>query len=56
MLMRCCGFWLVAANSAPKLWPCIQDAANTIFVSPATLWEIGIKDSLGQLTLPFALR
>ncbi len=30
----------------------IQDTANTVFVSPATLWEIGIKDSLGKLTLP----
>jgi flagellar biosynthesis/type III secretory pathway chaperone len=32
-----------------KALACIQDAANTIFVSPATLWEIGIKDSLGKL-------
>ena len=30
----------------------IQDMANSLFVSPATLWEIGIKDSLGKLTLP----
>lgn len=30
----------------------IQDRANTLFVSPATLWEIGIKNSLGKLTLP----
>lgn len=30
----------------------IQDPANTLYVSPATLWEIGIKDSLGKLTLP----
>ena len=33
-----------------KALACIQDAANTIFVSPATLWEIGIKDSLGKLS------
>ncbi len=31
---------------------CIQDTRNTLFVSPATLWEIGIKDALGKLTLP----
>lgn len=30
----------------------IQDRANTLFVSPATLGEIGIKNSLGKLTLP----
>ncbi len=30
----------------------IQDSRNTLFVSPATLWEIGIKDSLGKLILP----
>ena len=53
--MRCCGFWLAAASSARKPLACIQDAANTIFVSPATLWEIGIKDSLGKLTLPLPL-
>ena len=31
---------------------CIQNPTNTLFVSPATLWEISIKDSLGKLTLP----
>ncbi len=30
----------------------IQDRQNTLFVSPAVLWEISIKDSLGRLTLP----
>lgn len=30
----------------------IQDAGNLVFVRAATLWEIGIKDSLGTLTLP----
>ncbi|MCF7785037.1 MAG: type II toxin-antitoxin system VapC family toxin [Prosthecobacter sp.] len=30
----------------------IQNPANTLFVSPASLWEISIKDSLGKLTLP----
>lgn len=30
----------------------IQSTQNAVFVSPATLWEIAIKDSLGKLTLP----
>ncbi len=46
--------WFLAGSSqlSAKALACIQDASNTIFVSPATLWEIGIKDSLGKLTLP----
>lgn len=46
--------WFLAGSSqlSSKALACIQDASNTIFVSPATLWEIGIKDSLGKLTLP----
>lgn len=46
--------WFLAGSSqlGTKALACIQDTRNTIFVSPATLWEIGIKDSLGKLTLP----
>ncbi len=46
--------WFLAGSSqlSAKALSCIQDVRNTIFVSPATLWEIGIKDSLGKLTLP----
>lgn len=46
--------WFLAGSSqlSDKALACIQDTRNTIFVSPATLWEIGIKDSLGKLTLP----
>jgi PIN domain nuclease of toxin-antitoxin system len=46
--------WFLAGSSqlSAKALSCIQDAQNTLFVSPATLWEIGIKDSLGKLTLP----
>ncbi|MEN9573932.1 MAG: hypothetical protein RL514_1787 [Verrucomicrobiota bacterium] len=46
--------WFLAGSSqlGAKALACIQDTRNTIFVSPATLWEIGIKDSLGKLTLP----
>jgi PIN domain nuclease of toxin-antitoxin system len=44
--------WFLAGSSqlSAKTLACIQDAANTIFVSPATLWEIGIKDSLVKLS------
>jgi PIN domain nuclease of toxin-antitoxin system len=46
--------WFFAGSSqlSAKALACIQDSQNTIYVSPATLWEIGIKDSLGKLTLP----
>jgi len=46
--------WFLAGSSqlSAKALSCIQDSQNTIFVSPATLWEISIKDSLGKLTLP----
>jgi len=30
----------------------MRDTANLLLVRPATLWEIGIKDALGKLTLP----
>lgn len=46
--------WFLSGSSrlSARALACIQDTQNTIFVSPATLWEIGIKDSLGKLTLP----
>lgn len=46
--------WFLSGSSrlSGKALAGIQDPRNTIFVSPATLWEIGIKDSLGKLTLP----
>lgn len=46
--------WYLAGSShlSTAALAAIQDPANTLFVSPATLWEIGIKDSLGKLTLP----
>jgi PIN domain nuclease of toxin-antitoxin system len=46
--------WFFAGSSqlSAKALGCIQDVRNTIFVSSATLWEIGIKDSLGKLSLP----
>lgn len=46
--------WFFAGSSKPsaKALECIQNPGNTLFVSPVTLWEISIKDSLGKLTLP----
>lgn len=46
--------WFLAGSDrlSAKALACIQDSENTIFVSPVTLWEISIKDSLGKLTLP----
>ena len=33
----------------------IKDKSNTIFISSASFWELGIKKSLGRLTLPHNL-
>ena len=46
--------WFFAGSSrlSAKALACIHDPQNTLFVSPATLWEISIKDALGKLTLP----
>lgn len=46
--------WFFAGSPrlSDKARSCIEDTRNAIYVSPATLWEIGIKDSLGKLTLP----
>ena len=45
--------WFLAGSDqlSAKALACIQDTTNTIFVSAATLWELGIKDALGKLTL-----
>jgi PIN domain nuclease of toxin-antitoxin system len=46
--------WFLAGSDrlSGKALACIQDTRNLVFVRAATLWEIGIKDSLGKLTLP----
>ncbi len=46
--------WFLAGSSklSPTALACIQEPGNTLFVSPATLWEISIKDALGKLVLP----
>jgi len=46
--------WFLAGSSklSAGALAFIEDSGNTLFVSPATLWEIGIKDALGKLLLP----
>jgi PIN domain nuclease of toxin-antitoxin system len=46
--------WFLAGDSrlGSNALASIHDTRNNLFVSPATLWEISIKDSLGKLTLP----
>jgi PIN domain nuclease of toxin-antitoxin system len=46
--------WFLAGDArlSTRALECIQDTRNVLFLSPATLWEIGIKDALGKLTLP----
>ena len=46
--------WYLGGNPklSQKSLSFMQDRANVLFVSPATLWEISIKDALGKLTLP----
>ena len=46
--------WYFGGNPklSQKALAFIQNRSNVLFVSPATLWEISIKDTLGKLTLP----
>ena len=50
--MRCFLFLAGSGQLSTKALACIQHATNTVFVSPATQWEIKMKESLGNLTLP----
>ncbi len=47
--------WYFEDNSelSYKAKSIIEDTNNEIFVSMASLWEIGIKVALGKLTIPF---
>jgi PIN domain nuclease of toxin-antitoxin system len=53
LLDTCALIWLVSGdpalseNAREKI-----DSSNAVFVSAATVWEIGIKVSRGKLTLP----
>lgn len=40
------------ARVPPPLRAAIEDGANNIFVSAATVWEIAIKRALGKLEFP----
>ena len=48
--------WFLSGSEklSPAALSFIQDSQNTLFVSPAALWEISIQDALGKLTLPQA--
>lgn len=54
LLDTCCFLWLalesgklsVAATTA------VNDPANTLFISDASIWEISLKHSTGKLPLP----
>jgi PIN domain nuclease of toxin-antitoxin system len=45
--------WFIAGseNLSPKSRKLIENEANRVFLSAASLWEIAIKVSLGKLTL-----
>ncbi len=45
--------WFIAGskNLSPKARKLIEDEANRVFLSAASLWEIAIKVSLGKLAL-----
>ncbi len=46
--------WFILDDPRLSLKACnsIADSAGMIFISPASLWEIAIKISLGKYTLP----
>lgn len=45
--------WFIGGSSSlsKKARTLIEDETNRVFLSPASLWEIAIKISLGKLTL-----
>lgn len=53
----CTFLWLASAEeklsvSATSL---LEDSSNTLLLSAASVWEIGVKHALGRLPLPNAL-
>ena len=54
LLDTCCFLWL--ARESRKLSPvattAVNDPANTLFMSDASVWEISLKHSPGKLPLP----
>jgi len=52
-------WWLLGDKQLPLLArKLVSDRGNTIFVSPVSIWEIRLKESLGKLSVPadFELR
>ncbi len=49
--------WAVSspATLAPAARAVIEDPANDVFVSSASVWEITIEEALGKLTLPASI-
>jgi PIN domain nuclease of toxin-antitoxin system len=49
-------WWLTTPEKIKiKAQRIIRDKSNTIFLSSASFWEMGIKKNLGRLTLPHNL-
>ncbi len=54
-LLDTCSFLWVALKPeklSSKFLECFKNPAHTIFLSSVTVWEIGIKCSIGKLRLP----
>ena len=50
-------WWLTDADRLPeRMRTAVADAANEVFVSAASAWELSIKAALGKVTIPDGLR
>ena len=50
-------WWLTDADRLPEhMRTAVADAANEVFVSAASAWELSIKAALGKVTIPDGLR
>ncbi len=58
LLDTCAFLWLAQqpAMVSPRAAAAIDDAANELFVSDVSIWEITLKHSAGRLPLPGAPR
>jgi PIN domain nuclease of toxin-antitoxin system len=50
----CTFLWLASAEEqlSPTAVSLLEDSGNTLLLSAASVWEIGIKHALGRLPLP----
>lgn len=57
LLDTCTFLWLITDDSAlsASVREAIQDPANTVYVSVASLWEVLVKHRLGRLELRTAM-